>query len=600
MSKALKTAKDVSLSPTRFGSLEPQNMGTKLPFDYQLPLLSKGFHRLPRMSKLNAILDLSEPEEFVRHLPAQEVHHLVHHIGLEDAAVLVPHTTPEQFQSLLDLDLWIGSRFDATRFERWMWALDEYGDASQLPKRIWDIDTETIITILMQWTRIHLVHGEDELPPFPDSSEVFSSPDQRFQIEVFGDDAQAHFPTVFRLIQALYANRDLDEVHALLDRVTSELPNEVEEDLLQFRNARLEDIGFLPADEALSMYEFMEPEEVRDTLSELMSEAPVGVFSHEDEPMGTRLMALSDSDNFLADVLSSVVEREHQQEFIVSFSYLCNRAFSTGSVDLSDIDTLDEEARTVFSRLNIAVEFLSGGNLEKAGHIVRHLHMLYLHRIGVSLCEKLGRQARWSLKTLGNHQAKHLFDAPFDDIVIANARMLPEYPEVLTDGTSMIIRPYKKLSEVRRVEVELRKVRLVTDFFSESLGLKARGQDDPSLMDLEDETSTADTRLSSLWLTLLAHHGLGNSPALVPLSREQIDQWTQSVFSAEDSEEVFDGLFEKSDALSAQLGATDNTLLEALNSVVIEAATARLVNELYEVDSADYETHILADLFMMV
>jgi hypothetical protein len=599
MSKALKTAKDVSLSPTRFGALEPQNMGEKLPFDYKLPMLAKNFHQLPRMSKLNTILDLSEPEEFLRQLPAQEVHHLVHHIGIEDAAVLVPHTTTEQFQALLDLDLWVGSRFEATRFERWMWALDEYGDASQLCKRVWDIDAETIITILMKWTRIHLVEGEDDMPDFPDESEVFNSPDQRFQIEVFGDAAQRHFPTVFRLIQALYANKDLDEVHAMLDRVTSDLPNEVEEDLLKFRNARLEDIGFLPSDEALTMYEYMDPEEAREKLNELLSDAPLGFFSHEEAPMGTRLMALSHTRNFLADVLATVVEREHQQQFIVSFSYLCNRAFSTGSVDLSDIDTLDEEARTVFGRLNIAVEYLSGGNLEKGGNIVRHMHMVYIHRIGSSLCEQQGRQARWILATLGNREARHLYDTPFDEVLTANARMLPEYPEVLSDSTSLVIRPYKNLEEVRRVETELRKLRLVTDFLSQTFGLKATGEADPSIIDLENETIAADTRLSSLWLTVLAHHDQGEALALTPVSQEDAALWAQGVLSVPTSEDAVRALQVKSTTVISSLEVSDEDLLHALGSALISPAVERLVENLYGVQPADFDPNVLSDLFMI-
>ena len=268
-------------------------------------------------------------------------------------------------------------------------------------------------------------------------------------------------------------NQDLDEVHALLDRVSSELPNEVEEDLLKFRNARLEDIGFLPMEEALTMYAYNDPAEVKGRLHEMLAEIPQSIFSHEGAPMGTSLMALGTTDNFLSEVLASIGDRNDQERFIVSFSYLCNRAYCVRTIDLSDIDALNEESRTVFGRLNIAVEYLSGGNVEAASLIVRHLHLVELHRVGASLCEKQGRQARWILRTLGHGEARHLFDAPFDEILSANARMHPEFPEMLADSTSLLIRPYKNLNEVREVELLLRKARLVTDFLSEVFGLKA-------------------------------------------------------------------------------------------------------------------------------
>lgn len=315
--------------------------------------------------------------------------------------------------------------------------------------------------------------------------------------------------------------------------------------------------------------------------------------------MGTSLMALGTTDNFLSEVLASIGDRNEQERFITSFSYLCNRAYCVRTIDLSDIDALNEESRTVFGRLNIAVEYLSGGNLESASLIVRHLHLVELHRVGSSLCEKQGRQARWILRTLGHGEARHLFDAPFDEILSANARMHPEFPEMLADSTSLLIRPYKNLNEVREVEVLLRKARVVTDFLSEVFGLKATGTSEPSVIDLENEVVAPDIRLSSLWLTAMVHYGSGAPVGLTPLNAGDAKSWVQSVLAGSKREDAVRLLENKSKSMLDHLEAEDPALLDAMTSVVVGPSTRRLVDNLYGVDPENYDMAVISDLFLI-
>ena len=139
-----KSKVDLSLRPDRFGVLRgaPDVLSSELPFKQGTTPVPQGFHRLSGMKKLNTILDFPEPEAFIKDLPDQELHQLIHHIGLEDAAVLVPHTTQEQFKSLLYFDLWVGYDFVPERLERWVWALDEYGEHGDVADRLGELDTE--------------------------------------------------------------------------------------------------------------------------------------------------------------------------------------------------------------------------------------------------------------------------------------------------------------------------------------------------------------------------------------------------------------------------------------------------------------------------
>lgn len=82
---------------------------------------------------LERLLDSPELPAIVPALEPRTLHQLVQVQGLEDAAPLLAHATPQQLAQVFDLDLWQagasgrGDRFDATRFGTWIEVLVEQG-----------------------------------------------------------------------------------------------------------------------------------------------------------------------------------------------------------------------------------------------------------------------------------------------------------------------------------------------------------------------------------------------------------------------------------------------------------------------------------------
>ena len=82
---------------------------------------------------LERLLDSPELPAIVPALEPRTLHQLVQVQGLEDAAPLLAHATPQQLAQVFDLDLWQagatgrGDRFDAARFGTWIEVLVEHG-----------------------------------------------------------------------------------------------------------------------------------------------------------------------------------------------------------------------------------------------------------------------------------------------------------------------------------------------------------------------------------------------------------------------------------------------------------------------------------------
>jgi len=586
-----KKQPDLRLLPNRFGSSQgaPDKLRTDLPFKQSASMVPAGFHSLSGMKKLNTMLSLADPEGFIRSLPDQELHHLIHHIGLEDAAVLVPHTTQDQFKSLLYFDLWVGYSFVPERLERWVWALDEYGTPEDVSSRLGELDTELVGNVLSQWTRIYMKETQDEELDLPDSPFLFASPDTRYYIEVVGEQANERFPLVHRMVKSLY-EYDLEHAHRVIDQVRAGIGVEIEESILHFRNAWLEDFGFLPLELAGKMYSFVGLEKARDEVENLLKGSDLRFSVDTDPVLCTSLMSVGTSRGFLRDVLSTIDDPEEQNLFAIGFSYITNRAVTVKRLDLSDLDAFAGESRWAFYTLSVALEYLADGSLDKGRSILSHVDLVTLHRIGVTLFELCGREARAALGALGGPTSNHLFDAPLDEILAASAQRLPLYAEALSDEGSVVTRPFESLDEVWRVRDVLRGGRRVAEFFSSTFGLSASVPEDDG--DLASRLS--DTRLSSIALTLVAHGAREEKPALRPISIEDAQDWLASMDSTS-----LDSHLEQ--ALSRVLLAYDvgEAERDGIVSVLVGPMLTRIEGLTAGLAGDQHSVNLMADAFVL-
>ena len=540
---------------------------------------------------LNAILDLPSPEQAVRSLPSSELHYLVHHIGIADAGVLVPAATDEQFRSLVDLDLWVGDELRPERFERWLWAVDEFGASGELPHRVAALDDELLVSLLMRWARLHVREDRNEDPELPDAAVIFSTPDQRYFVEVLEPGANDRFPVLFRLIGALYED-DVEHAIFLLDQTTTEMQKEIEEEALRFRWARMEDLGYVRPEEAALVRAYLDPAAIKQRLDEVLSGGRQEVSRNEGPPIGTALMAVGGARCFLFDVLGRVQDPDEQEQLVLSFSYLCNRAASLRRLDLSEIDALDEDARLTFRTLDIGLCYLTEGDGELALEVLRRVDLASIHRVGVSLQTRLARHADELLASLGGPEALHVFDPPLDDVLAGLLNEPPLFPEALDNPASAVMRPFEHIDEVRAAKEAVQAARVAAETFTRRLGLNAAvpsgGEDLP-------RGEHADIWLSSLWLTLLA----GGGAPLGPISAAGAESWAATLLSgADDEEAAVEAVVAAGQALLDRLSVHGPRQRAAMQRAVLGPSAHRLVDALFGA-SAPYDRHVLADLFML-
>ena len=149
------------------------------------------------MQRLNAILELTHPSEFVQDLATQDLYLLLHDIGKTDAFVLLEYASNDQFRELMALDTWSRDEF---QIDRWINLLDlakacNWNTALRFIK---STESELIQLILSGDIQVH--DKDLDIETVPDFLQVINSPDFMFKFTVpRGHDLEGRLPELLKM-----------------------------------------------------------------------------------------------------------------------------------------------------------------------------------------------------------------------------------------------------------------------------------------------------------------------------------------------------------------------------------------------------------------
>jgi hypothetical protein len=190
---------------------------------------------------------LRAPERVIAALPEAELCFTVKAIGLADAGWVLAHASAEQLQACVDLDVWNEDVPDPGRVGEWLSAAAEGGDDALL-QAAQALDAELLMLWLHDHAEVHLKPGDD--PGWQPPSGARTLEGQFFVVARRSSD---DLEEALHLLELLF-EADYWFYFRLLQAVSWESVADNEEHALRWRVGRLQDLGFPPRDEALSIY----------------------------------------------------------------------------------------------------------------------------------------------------------------------------------------------------------------------------------------------------------------------------------------------------------------------------------------------------------
>lgn len=540
------------------------------------------------MQKLDWILGLPAPAEFVGALAPQELYYWLRDIGKDDAYALLEYANEEQLRGLVDIDAWSRHELSIPRWLDWLdLALAVDTDTAE---RFVSAQDDGLFSWLLTGD-IQVLPNDTDLDAIPDELAFFSSPDGLYLVTVPREHPlEERLPQLMKLMWSA----DPDRARTIFQQAQFELHEAAGEDLERFRNARLQDLGFEPITDALEVHSVIAIRQLRSELE--AAEAPGSAVDAQHGVtglVGDLVLRGVEPPELLRAAVQALDERD-RKAFGEGFAYLVNKVFMAETGDLSRLDDLPAAARQAAALANLGLSYLAHESQERAAVVVRQVAPEMLFKTGWTLVFNLGRKARRLAARAGQDRGYLLFGSPTDEAIAAAALLRPQYAEAVDDPGALGARPFTTLDELTRIEARIDQATLLLDAFERHFGLTVAALDEAELPGVGPDARRR-TRLSTLVRTALLHGLLSDELRFTPVSRDQLVAFSRAAFTA-------DARLTPAFAESMRV-LVDATLDEPASHEAFRELTQRAVDELVEslgpVHERDLDLRYVGDLFLV-
>ncbi len=347
--------------------------------------LLREFDRLGGREILERILGERNPREVVEKLPAGDLYWIVKKVGAEDCLPLLELATPDQWQYLLDLEIWDRDEINCAEALCWLKRLFE-ADRPRTVRWLFGEGNALLYFILQKSLEVMVREEDDREFEVP---EGFFTHDGVLFLGAL-DPEQEPF---LRELTGAIAAASLPAYQTLLSSLAAAVPSEVQEGMYRMRNVRLAESGFLPFEEAVSVFSPLSPEQLT---REGAPAVPIIDVAADDEAGALApFLPLSEGGRtgFLREALGAVRSPLVLERLQLEFAGLANRVASVEGLAGMEMDGLVGTARRTAGYLSIALEEVSGRDRQLAAALLERNRLEALFRVGFGFVLRLKRVA---------------------------------------------------------------------------------------------------------------------------------------------------------------------------------------------------------------
>ncbi|MCP4747708.1 MAG: hypothetical protein GY874_16460 [Desulfobacteraceae bacterium] len=360
---------------------------------------------LPPEKALEIIADCPMPVSLIQSFAEEDLNLLIHTIGPEDAVPILALASNEQWEYLLDMEVWARDRMDLASITEWLLRLLK-ADPDRITHWIMGEKLSELEHYLNRNIDVFVREYEQ------DPSEIgpdFHTEDQihYFRLKEYPEPTEnqkqyieKRDSLVFDLLKRL-AVLDHQKYISLLISASSILPAETEEELYRLRNVRLSEKGFLPCEEAVGVYQELTPEDL--FARKRKSKDPVGGRPLESFPFLLDVQQLPEDASLFLRTLASFHDPGLLQQFQTEFAGLCNQVISADQLKIKEKSQLNNVVKKVGNYISIGLEKMISVSESQdpyaAANLIQNHLLIDIFRVGYGCTLALKWKADQWVKT---------------------------------------------------------------------------------------------------------------------------------------------------------------------------------------------------------
>lgn len=334
---------------------------------------------------LNHILNQDNCHHLVQHMTCVDFFWLIKKIGEDDSLPLLKIASLDQWQYLLDMELWQRDRLDMDNTSIWLNRLQE-ADIERLVKWLYLDGISLAQYYFFKNIRVVINTGDEVY----DLADDFFTLDGLYYIQILD---KKHENAIGNILRQM-AREDYDLYQASLLTIAGVISTEVEEEMYRIRNMRLAEDGFLPYQEAISVYSYLKIGSLKVDQSPYKLHYLSEKERNESVPVTPLLYVRGN--NLLAKSSENINDTILLDRMRLEFAGICNQILSADGLMVDDLEVLVEICRKTAGYINIALEKLSGGNFTLSEQFLKNHPLISVFRAGFGLALELKWEAdRW-------------------------------------------------------------------------------------------------------------------------------------------------------------------------------------------------------------
>ncbi|WP_319523465.1 DUF6178 family protein [Breoghania sp.] len=356
---------------------------------------------LPAEKALQAILEHQQPAALVHSFPEEDLHFLIHDIGLENALPLLSLASNRQWEYMVDMEAWNRDRLNFQATTAWLQLLLA-ADADRLVKWCYEEKLDWIELVLFRNIELR-IRESDQSPS--DLGEGFFTDDDTFYVRFVDYPVTTPQEEAFKRLRNEMLGQllrrlscfDHPRYQGLLMEATGVIPDEIEEELFRMRNVRLGEKGFLPFDEAIGVYQPLQPGELAARGKKILRPEPT-----DDRQLPVPQISISflEGDTLFVKALKQIREPHILEQLQTETAGLCNRVVAADRAVIRGRDQLQTIVSKVGGYLSIGLERLLAGTRKdrekKAAEAIQQHMLIDIFRTGFASALQLKWRAdRW-------------------------------------------------------------------------------------------------------------------------------------------------------------------------------------------------------------
>jgi len=359
---------------------------------------------LPADQALDRILGARNPRSLLHSFPDEDFYLLVHDIGPQDSMQLFALASDSQLEFLLDIESWAKDAIDLHAVTKWLNLL-----LRSNPDRFinWYLKEKTDIMALYLFRNMEVVIREHDQDPSEFEHEYFTFDDTfyiRFTDYAFGrrledNEKKDRDDFLFHFLDYL-ADHDHRIFHQALLETGGIIPAEAEEEAYRLRNVRLAERGFLPFEEAVGLYQHLDPRKIK---VQAPKTYPAGGVENQLYPVPAYASKMFSQGGLFSMALTAVEDEQAMQQIQTEFAGLCNRIIVADRRKIQSRDELQDVVKKACEYISLGLKRLmpqgrisSAKEVKTSAALIARHPLEQLFRVGFGLALELKwRAEKW-------------------------------------------------------------------------------------------------------------------------------------------------------------------------------------------------------------